>query len=240
MEQIPQSPNSSSLLEINLHTATGDDRLMGVLYRKMEDLAKEVHELKTQKIINETQLPPELLEQSGMLPQTPTRITRGRGWRPLLRSEIEDAIKVSPFCTDQAKHLGVCIGTYRKYAVALGLWKPQPHHRGCRKAPWSPEKGKYSLSKILKGEYNNNRLVTDYMVKKKMLKASATEECAICGYNKKHLASKHVPLLLDHIDGNRQNFLKENIRLICWNCTVECGRGYLRRGIYYFDRDLAN
>jgi hypothetical protein len=231
------SPNSGSLPDINLHTATGDERLMGVLYKKIEDLAKEVHELKTKKIIDETQMPPELLEQSGMLPPDPTRVERGRGFRPLLRSEIEEAIKVSPFCSDQAKHLGVCIGTYRKYAKPLGLWKPQPHHRGSRKSPWGPEKGKYPLSKILKGEYNGNKLVTDWMVKHKVLKAGATEACAICGYNKKHLINGRVPLLLDHIDGDKQNFKAENIRLLCWNCTVECGRGYLRRGIHFFDPD---
>ena len=231
------SPNSGSLSEINLHTATGDDRLMGVMYKKIEDLAKEVHELKTQKIIDETQMPPELLAQSGMLPPDPTKVSRGRGWRPLLRSEIEDAIKVSPFCSDQAKYLGVCVGTYRKYAIPHNLWHPQPHHKGCRKTPWGPEKGKYPLSKILKGDYNDNKLVTDWMVKKKVIKAGANEACAICGYNKKHLINGQVPLLLDHIDGNCRNFKAENIRLLCWNCTVECGRGYLRRGIHFFDPD---
>ena len=225
--------------EINLHTATGENRLMGVLYKKIEDLAKEVHELKTQKIIDETQMPPELLAQSGMLPDDPTKVKRGRGYRPLLRSEIEDAIKASPFCSDQAKHLGVCIGTYRKYAKQHDLWKPQPHHKGCRKSPWGAEKGKYSLTQILKGDYNDNKLVTDWMVKKKVLKAGATEACSICGYDKKNLINGRVPLLLDHIDGNHLNFEAKNIRLLCWNCTVECGRGYLRRGVRFFDPDWS-
>ena len=89
------NPNSGSLSEVNLHKATGNERLMGVLYRKIEDLAQEVHELKTQKILDETKMPPELLEQAGMLPPDPTKLDRGRGFRPLLRSEIEEAIKAS-------------------------------------------------------------------------------------------------------------------------------------------------
>ena len=235
-ENLPDvTSNSGSLSEINLHTATGDERLMGVLYKKIEDLAKEVHEIKTQKIIDETQMPPELLEQSGMFPPDPSKLRRGRGFRPLLRSEIEDAIKMSPFCSDQAKHLGVAVSTYRKYAKQHNLWNPQPHHRGCKKTPWGSEKGKYPLSKILTGEFNENPLVSDWMVKKKILRAGATEACAVCGYNKKHLINRQVPLLLDHMDGNRHNFKAENIRLLCWNCTVECGRGYLRRGIHFFD-----
>ena len=239
-ENLPNvNPNSGSLSEINLHTATGEDRLMGVLYKKIEDLAKEVHELKTQRIIDETQMPPELLAQSGMLPEDPKKIRRGRGWRPLLRSEIEDAIKSSPFCSDQAKHLGVCVGTYRKYAKQHNLWNPQPHHQGCRKSPWGAEKGKYPLTSILRGDCNENKLVTDWMVKKKVLKAGATEACSICGYDKKNLINGRVPLLLDHIDGNHLNFEAKNIRLLCWNCTVECGRGYLRRGVRFFDPDWS-
>ena len=29
-----------------------------------------------------------------------------------------------------------------------------------------------------------------------------------------------------------------NLRFLCWNCTVECGRGYLRRRIHIFDHDV--
>jgi hypothetical protein len=204
------------------------------LYKKVEDLDKEVHELKTKKILDETQLPPEILEQNGMLPPSPNKLRRGRGARPLLRSEIEDAIKHSPFCSDQARYLGVSRLTYRKYALPLGLYKPQPHHKGCKK-PWGPEKGKYPLSKILAGEFNGNPLVSDETVKPKLLKSGWPEECAICGYKTKHISNGKVPLILDHMDGDRQNFKRENLRLLCWNDTIECGRGYLRRGIRYFD-----
>lgn len=231
------SPNTSSLEVANLHTAKGDERLISVLYNELKSLKQEVHELKTQKIIDETQMPPELLEQSGMLPPDPTTVRRGRGFRPLLRSEIEEAIKVSPFCSDQAKHLGVSVCTYRKYAKPLGLWNPQPHHKGCKKQPWSSEKGKYPLTKILKGEFNGNRLVSDWMVKKKLLRAGVPEQCAVCGYNKKHMVTGRVPLLLDHMDGDRGNFSHDNIRLLCWNDTIECGRGYLTRYFRRIDPD---
>ena len=112
MEQILQSPNSGSLPDINLHTATGDERLTGIMLKKIENLEHKVHELETKKILNETSLPPEILAANGMLPPEPKTVQRGRGFRPLLRSEIEEAIKVSPFCSDQAKHVGVCISTY--------------------------------------------------------------------------------------------------------------------------------
>lgn len=233
-----ESPNTSSLppeVTANLQTATGMDRVATVLFNEVKALRQEVNELKTQKILDETQLPPEILAENGMLPTDPSRLRRGRGFRPLLRSEIEDAIKVSPFCSDQARYLGVCARTLKTYALPLGLWNPQPHHRGCKK-PWGPEKGKYPLSKILSGEMNDCSYVTDWLVKAKVFKAKTfPEECVICGYKKKHLVNGQVPLLLDHIDGNGRNFKQDNLRLLCWNCMIECGRGYLRRGIKFFD-----
>ena len=234
MDDIVTTPETASVP--NLHTATGDDRLLAVLYKKVEELDKEVHDLKTKKIIDETQMPPELLEQAGMLPPEPKKLRRGRGSRPLLRSEIEEAIKHSLFCSDQARYLGVSILFYKKCASAHGLYKPQPHHKGAKK-PWGPEKGRHPLSKILSGEFNGDPAVTDWKVKRKLIAAGWPQECAVCGYNKRHLVTGHVPLLLDHIDGDRNNFKQENIRLLCWNHMVECGRGYMFRGMKYFDPD---
>lgn len=237
MEQENLSPNTASFQEVtsSLHHAQGNDRLYTILFKRIEELTQDVYELKTQKILDETKMPPELLEQSGLLPPKPNKLRRGHGARPLLRSEIEEAIKQSPFCTDQAKWLGVHVNTYRRYAVRHGLWNPQPHHKGCKK-PWNPEKGKYPLSKILAGEMNNNVRVTDWMVRGKLLFAKTfPAECAVCGYNKTHMITKEPILLLDHLDGDVHNYKKENLRFLCWNCTIECARGYIRRGIGKID-----
>jgi hypothetical protein len=234
MDELVTTPNTSSVTPANLHTATGDSKLIAILYKKVEKLDEEVHALKTQKIIDETQIPVEILQQNGMLPPEPTRLKRGRWGRPLLRSEIEEAVKHSPFCSDQARYLGVDCRTLKKYAEPFGLYHPQPHHKGCKK-PWGPEKGRHPLSKIWAGEFYGDKAVTDWKVKEKMLRAGWPEECSVCGYKQKHMVNGKVPLLLDHIDGDKHNFKKENLRLLCWNHMIECGRGYLRRGFRFFD-----
>ena len=238
MESNPlnESNNTGLLPDINLHTAKGDERLIGVLIKEMQELKAKVHELETKKILDETAIPPEILSAHGMLPDPPNTVERGRAWRPLLRSEIEEALKVSPFCSDQAKHLKVSIATYRKYAKQHGLWNPQPHHKGCRKAPWSPEKGKYPLSKILLGEFNGLSKLPEWVVRNKLLKAQTfPEECAHCGYKERHIISKRVPLLIDHLNGDALDWKLENIRFLCWNCTIQVGRGYMAGRIKRFD-----
>lgn len=44
------------------------------------------------------------------------------------------------------------------------------------------------------------------------------EKCVLCGWNKRNLATNNVPLEIDHIDGNADNNVEENLRLICPNC----------------------
>jgi ribosomal protein L13E len=216
----------------------GSDRLLAVILKKQEAMERELHDLKVTKILEETQLPPELLKANGLFPTLPKRkLKRGRGFRPLLRSEIEEAKQHSGFGAQQAKYLGVHKATYAKYAKLYGLWEPQPNLKG-KKRNINPDGGKYPLNRILNGEFDSVAKVNDWMVKRKLLKTDIFPRCcSICGYDKTRLGGTYPILLLDHMDGNRRNFKRDNLRYLCWNCTVECGRGYLTRMFRSFDRD---
>lgn len=238
MPEFPTSPNTSSVSNevtssLNYDT-TGDARLMEVMYRKVKELEQEVHDLKTKKVLDETQLPPEILESNGLLPPKPKHFKRGKGYRPLLKSEIEDAIKQSPFTAQQAKYLGCAHSTFRKYATLYGLYFPKPNEKGKRNM-FDPNRGKYPLNEILEGKHPD---VTDWIVKDKLIRSGIVPpKCNVCGYDKRRVVDGKICLLLDHIDGDRTNFKKDNLQLLCLNCTFECGRGYIRRGNHMFDPD---
>lgn len=242
MEELSNQNNTSSLApevpKLSYDTK-GDDRLFAVILRRQEEMERELHDLKVKKILEETQLPLELLEQNGLIkPFQRHKTVRGRGYRPILRSEIEEAIKHSGFGAQQAKFLGVHITTFRKYAKLYGLWNPQPNLKG-KTRNINPDSGKYPLNRILAGEFNGIKPVNDWMVKRKLFKTDIfPKRCAICGYDKKRLGGTTPILLIDHMDGDRKNYKKDNLRYLCWNCTVECGRGYLTRMFHSFDPDL--
>lgn len=42
--------------------------------------------------------------------------------------------------------------------------------------------------------------------------------CSICSWDKINPVTQRVPLEVDHIDGNSENNLESNLRLICPNC----------------------
>ena len=44
------------------------------------------------------------------------------------------------------------------------------------------------------------------------------EQCDICEFEEQRITDKKVPLKIDFVDGNTTNHLKENIRLLCYNC----------------------
>jgi hypothetical protein len=231
------TPSQEKVMPNLSYETKGDDRLLTVLTKKVEEMEREIHDLKVKKILEETSLPEEMLEANGLLPSQPQKLKRGRGYRPLLRSEIEEAKKHSIFGAQQAKYLGVAISTYKKYAKMHGLWEPRPDSKGKKRTP-DPNSGKYPLNQILNGDFNGNPAVNDWMVKKKLFRNQTFPlECAICGYNKTRFGSEWPILLVDHMDEDRTNFKKENIRLLCLNCTAECGRGYWTRGFRSFDPD---
>lgn len=235
LDQNNASPSGSCEAPKSLDYSTqGDDRHIAILYRTVEQLQQKVNELETKKILDETQLPPELLEQNGLLPHQPKKLKRGRGFRPLLMSEIEDAKKQSPFAAAQARWLGVHISTYKKYARLYGIYEPKPNEKGKRNM-FDPQRGKYPLTEILEGKHPN---VSDWMVKDKLIRSGTfPPKCNMCGYDKRRIVDHKICLLVDHKDGDKTNFKLDNLQLLCLNCTFECGRGYIRRGNHMFDPD---
>lgn len=243
MEETPEtpSPNLESapvVVPTNLtYETTGDSRHLTVLYRKVEEMEKKLHDIETKKIIDETQLPQEILENSGLLPSKPKKLKRGRGYRPILQSEIEEAKKHSPFAAAQARWLGIHPITYKKYSKLYGIYEPKPNEKGKRNM-FDPSRGKYPLEKILSGECHDVLAVTDWMVKDKLIRSGTVPpKCNMCGYDKRRITDSKICLLLDHKDGDTRNFKLDNLQLLCLNCTFECGRGYIRRGNHTFDPD---
>lgn len=53
---------------------------------------------------------------------------------------------------------------------------------------------------------------------RRYLNEKFNHRCSSCGWNKKHSVTGVAPLEIDHIDGNAENNLEKNLRLLCPNC----------------------
>lgn len=224
---------SITIAPLNYETV-GQDRSMAVVFKRLEEMGAEIHQLKTQKIITETGFPPEILEVNGMLPSPPPKLKRGRGYRQILRSEIQEANDKSVNAAGAARYLKCNYKTYKKYAKLYNLYFPKPNVKGKRNL-YDPERGKYPLSEILAGKHPT---VSQFKIKDKLIRSGRKAlECEQCGYKERRITDNKVPLLLNFLDDDPKNHSIDNMKLYCFNCTFMCGRGYIRNGKHTFDPD---
>lgn len=212
----------------------GDDRIVAFLVKEMDALKEKIHVLETQKIINDTQLPVDILEENNALPKPPKKLKRGRGYRPILKHEIEEAKKHAVNEGGAARWLGISKWTYKKYAKLYGIFDPKPNVKGKRNI-FDPSRGKYPLMDILAGKHPN---VSIWKLKDKLFRSGLKElKCEECGFNKRRVGDNKIPLLLNHMDGDTTNHKLENLKIMCLNCTFISGRGYIRRDKFKLDPD---
>ena len=136
----------------------------------------------------------------------------------LLESDILAAQSISHSEAEASRKLGVSFMTYQKYAKMYGLYgrAANPQGKGMPKPIRNEDSGKYPLNAILEGKfpkYSTNRLKT------RMLRCNRIEQkCNKCGFSERRISDGLTPLILNYIDGNAKNKLRDNIELLCYNC----------------------
>jgi len=159
--------------------------------------------------------------------------------KPLLESEVREALDRAPSAKKAARLLGVSYPTFKKYTKLYGIhqtkgWPPKKG-QGAR-GPIDPKKGRFPIHEILDGKYPDFPI---HRLKDKLIRSGTKKaECEHCGYKERRLTDGKLPLLLNFEDGNNKNHKLENIRLLCYNCTFTCGKGYISKGPKIFDPDM--
>ena len=146
------------------------------------------------------------------------RMKRGLGAKALMESEIKEAQGKARSAMEAARILGVSYNTYKKYAKLYGIFEDlkNPEGVGIQKG-FNIKKGKYSLDDILKGEYPDYPV---WKLKRRLISNGyILEKCNECGFEERRLTDHKVPLVLDHMDGDRTNHKYDNLRMLCLNCS---------------------
>ena len=118
---------------------------------------------------------------------------------------------------DVVEHSGMSKqeGNYRYLRNRISMFKIDISHFENQRAKG---RNRRTLENILvKGQFltlNGNRL------KQRLFNAELKQPiCELCGQDE-NWKGKKMSLILDHIDGDRENNLLENLRIVCPNCNA--------------------
>ena len=126
---------------------------------------------------------------------------------------IIEACESEPTMAKASLRVGMHYNTFIRKAKKLGVYKPNQGAKGVtipNRAPLT----KIPTDEILEGKhpyYQTNKL------RVRLIKEGIKDEkCEICGVT--DWLGERLAFELDHIDGNSNNHLLDNIRILCPNC----------------------
>lgn len=232
LTQIIETSGSISVHESKVlySSLSCDEKNISSLKKELLELKELVKNLQIKQLSKDLQLSEDVIANSSDI-QKVRGTKNGRGFIPLLESQIREAQEHAVTAGGAAKYLKVNYVTYKKYAKLYGLWKTNMYYKA--KHIINPEKGKYPLSKLLNCEFPDYPVfkLKDKLINSGMKKA----HCEQCGYKERRITDNKLPLLLYFKDGNPRNHKIENLKLLCYNCTfcAGAGKGYIRKGKRY-------
>lgn len=126
------------------------------------------------------------------------------------------------FCSKScaAKHNNLVPKRIKETTACIHCSKPTIRkQKFCSKACRQEHHRSQVFSTIAEGIIPNDKGYVNPAQVKKFLSVNYGHKCQICSTCE--WQGKPLPLILDHIDGNSENWLLTNLRLICSNCDSQ-------------------
>lgn len=145
----------------------------------------------------------------------------------LTKQQILKAYNAGGTHKQAARLLGVFPSTYKTYAklfideeTGLNFWESKKNLGGKGLKRFNYSKGQYDdIYALLEGNNINTAVLDVDRFKESLIRNAIIEEkCNKCGFHERRIFDKKVPVLLNFLDGNKLNWLRENIEFLCYNC----------------------
>lgn len=153
---------------------------------------------------------------------------RGRTAFNLSETDIRYAMDNTKSNAEAARFCKVSFSTWKKYAkmykdsvTGQTLYDMHTNQAGAgivKRAP-AGNSGIYSIDSILEGKHPK---YPAWKLRNRLLALGIfEEECGSCGYAERRITDDTVPLLLDHINGDKTDHRLENLQMLCLNCYYQ-------------------
>lgn len=142
--------------------------------------------------------------------------------KPLMQSQIENAMKVTRSNRAAAEYLRVNYLTYKKYAKTyvnkegVTLYDAHKNQSGIGISKRQVSKRRYLIDDILLGKYDT---YPRYKILRRLFVSGYLQEkCTHCGFCQKRPTDLRTPLVVNHFNGNIRDFKLDNLEVLCYNC----------------------
>ena len=109
----------------------------------------------------------------------------------------------------------------RKCINCSGVLKTRHQKKFCSSSCQQKQRRKIFIANWKRGEVSGtigiSVRVTSAHIRNYLLETSS-EKCALCEWQVRNPLTGRVPLEVDHIDGDAENNIESNLRLLCPNC----------------------
>jgi uncharacterized protein (DUF433 family) len=149
--------------------------------------------------------------------------------KPLSKEDIVRAIKYTKSNRAAAKYLGVSYQHYKPWAKSYKmndgdiesptLFDLHKNQSGKGIPKYLPNKRKDPNVRNIVETGTGWESFTPEKIKSRLVaEALLKDECYSCGFHERRITDYKTPLLLNFKDGNKCNYLLENLELTCYNC----------------------
>jgi transposase len=144
--------------------------------------------------------------------------------KPLTKEMIVAAMNKTKSNRAAARYLNVSYIHYKKWAKLYesdthdNLFEQHKNQSGKGIPKFLKSTGKEpALIDIIEGRVDASSFSPDKLKYRLITEGYLLEECAMCQFKERRVLDYKMPLLLHFKDGNKKNYRKENIELLCYN-----------------------
>jgi len=145
------------------------------------------------------------------------------------KSQIETAMRYTKSVRAAAKYLGCSYQHLRPFMKALRVDDSDPnsptlfeiHKNQSGKAipKFLPNRRKEpNVKRIFQEGIGWESFTSEKIKARGIAEGFLKDECGMCGFIERRITDYKVPLLMNFKDGNKCNYLIDNVELLCYNC----------------------
>ena len=138
--------------------------------------------------------------------------------KPLSKAQIVAAQSQTLSNMAAARYLHVSYQHYKRYAKMYGIFESHKNQSGKGVPKFLKGSGKEpALLDIIEGRASAAHFKPAKIKYRLIESGYLLEQCSMCGFNERRVLDYKMPLLLHFKDGNKSNYLLDNIELLCYN-----------------------